>query len=154
MRRREHIPLFWNFLKEVGGRVPIIVEIKLEGKKGCDDLSAVRWLIAVTSMEGLACIGVPLILPACAGLRKPSADAQGRLSGNYRRAHWGRAGFFNFTLTACMFNFLYATGFCAHRLEDAHTGRSASLRNFCRACTVAWIGPEQDDLEGRSREEL
>lgn len=142
---QEHIPLFWNFLKEVGGRVPIIVEIKLEGKKGCDELCR-EVAYCLDQYEGLACI--ESFNPLCLRWFKKNHPQmlRGQLSGNYRRAHWG-GGFFNFTLTACMFNFLTRPDFIAYRLEDAHTWPFRFLRNFCRACTVAWTVRSEDDLE-------
>ena len=147
-KSRETIPLFADVLKAVGGRVPLIVEIKVEWM----DLSvcpAADKLLR--SYQGLYCIESfnPLVLLWYR--RNHREIVRGQLSDGFVKASRLKESWHllvqNFLLQNLLFNWLTKPDFVAynHKYEEVLARRLC--RNLYGNMAVAWTIKSQEELE-------
>lgn len=147
-KSRETIPLFADVLKAVGGRVPLIVEIKVEWM----DLSvcpAADKLLR--SYQGLYCIESfnPLVLLWYR--RNHREIVRGQLSDGFVKASRLKESWHllvqNFLLQNLLFNWLTKPDFVAynHKYEEVPARRLC--RNLYGNMAVAWTIKSQEELE-------
>lgn len=147
-KSRETIPLFADVLKAVGGRVPLIVEIKVEWM----DLSvcpAADELLR--SYQGLYCIESfhPLVLLWYR--RNHREIVRGQLSDGFVKANRLKESWHllaqNFFLQNLLFNWLTKPDFVAYN----HKYSEVLARRLCRSLygnmAVAWTIRSQEELE-------
>lgn len=147
-KSRETIPLFADVLKAVGGRVPLIVEIKVEWM----DLSvcpAADELLR--SYQGLYCIESfnPLVLLWYR--RNHREIVRGQLSDGFVKASRLKESWHllvqNFLLQNLLFNWLTKPDFVAynHKYEEVLARRLC--KNLYGNMAVAWTIKSQEELE-------
>lgn len=147
-KSRETIPLFADVLKAVGGRVPLIVEIKVEWM----DLSvcpAADKLLR--SYQGLYCIESfnPLVLLWYR--RNHREIVRGQLSDGFVKASRLKESWHllvqNFLLQNLLFNWLTKPDFVAynHKYEEVLARRLC--KNLYGNMAVAWTIKSQEELE-------
>ena len=140
----EKIPLFRDVLALIGGRVPLLVEIKSEGRYtettrlACEMLKTYDGIYIVESFH-------PMVLRQ---IRKEHPDViRGQLSTHYTREKVEWPGYQRFLLTNLMLNFLSRPDFIAY---DRQYPRQFSFR-LCRALyhpvCFAWTVRSREELE-------
>lgn len=140
----ERIPLFRDVLEAVGGAVPMIVEIKSEG----------RWRDTTRLTEamlrdypGLYCVESfhPFVLR---WYRKHSPDTiRGQLSTDYRRDHTVLPAWERFLLTNLMLNFVSRPDFIAYNCKHMRQPSFTLCRRLYRPVPVAWTVQSPEELE-------
>ncbi len=145
---QETIPLFEDVLKAVGGRVPLIVEIKVEWMDLSVCPAADRLL---RDYQGLYCIESfnPLVL---LWYRRNHKDIiRGQLSDGFVKASRLKESWHllvqNFLLQNLLFNWLTKPDFVAynHKYEEVLARRLC--RSLYRNMAVAWTIRSQEELE-------
>lgn len=140
----ERIPLFRDVLALIGGRVPLLVEIKSEGRYpettrlACEMLKTYDGLYIVESFH-------PMVLRQ---IRQDYPNViRGQLSTHYTKEKVERPGYQRFLLTNLMLNFLSRPDFIAY---DRQYPRQFSFR-LCRALyhpvCFAWTVRSREELE-------
>ncbi len=145
----EHVPMFQDVLNMVGGRVPLIVEIKSEDRKRNDDLCEnVAFLL--DSYEGMTC--VESFDPGIVRWYKKhhSLTLRGQLSERFSFHPWHR-NIMGFFLSMCVGNFLTRPDFIAYNHKHAHLFRYQILR-LMRCYGVAWTIKSGDEMKRASRD--
>ncbi|MBR1598802.1 MAG: hypothetical protein IJ661_07830 [Lachnospiraceae bacterium] len=129
------IPLFSDVLKAVGGRVPLIVEIKSEGnwlrttRMTAEQLDAYRGIYCVESFH-------PLVVR---WFRKNRPDVlRGQLSTNFFRSTLKRAWYENIILTNLMLNFLSRPDFVAYNYRYRNQPSFWLCRHLFNVVSAAW----------------
>lgn len=147
-KSRETIPLFANVLKAVGGRVPLIVEIKVEWM----DLSvcpAADKLLR--SYQGLYCIESfnPLVLLWYR--RNHREIVRGQLSDGFVKASRLKESWHllvqNFFLQNLLFNWLTKPDFVAYNHKYSKVLARRLCKNLYGNMAVAWTIKSQEELE-------
>jgi glycerophosphoryl diester phosphodiesterase len=127
------IPLFADVLKLVGGRVPLIVEIK--STRQLDKICSITWAL-LKNYKGLFCI--ESFNPMMVKWVKDHAPnvLRGQLSMRYKNES-GISAPARFALENMLLNFLTRPQFIAYHYSDA----DRIAYRYCRSCgalTVAW----------------
>ena len=129
------IPLFSDVLKVVGGRVPLVVEIKSEGNfKKTTRLTAEQ----LDSYRGMYCVESfhPLVIR---WFRKNRPDVlRGQLSTNFFRSTLKRAWYENIILTNLMLNFLSRPDFVAYNYRYKNQPSFFLCRHLFKVVSAAW----------------
>lgn len=140
----ERIPLFTEVLEIIGGEVPLIIELKSNGKNA--ELCRKTWEI-LQEYEGAFCIESfdPRIVR---WFRKNAKRVvRGQLSDQYTNAP-SVPPFLRFLLKNLLGNFLAKPHFIAYRHNEAAECLSFRLcKNWFHLLTVAWTVREGDDLD-------
>lgn len=137
----ERIPIFWEVLKNIDGRVPLIVEVKAERGADIDQLCK-EVVFCLDSYEGTTCIESfhPMVLR---WFRKNHPSyLRGQLS-----THFKDEGFWSYFLTICFFNFLTRPDFIAYDIRYMYSIPYYLLRSMWGAVGVAWTCKSDGDLE-------
>ncbi|MBR6477816.1 MAG: glycerophosphodiester phosphodiesterase [Lachnospiraceae bacterium] len=140
----ERIPLFDEVLEVIGGRIPMIIEIKSEGrcilatKKACKRLESYRGSYCIESFH-----------PACVWwvrMHYPKIP-RGQLSMNYFIEEPDIPLYQKVVMTSMVFNFFSRPDFIAykHSQKDQFTYRL--LRKLYRVVNAAWTIQSQEQLE-------
>ncbi len=140
----ERIPLFTEVLETVGGKVPLIVELK-SGKQNAELCG--KTLEILKKYNGPYCI--ESFDPRIVRWFKKNAPkiVRGQLSDQYRNAPSVPA-VLRFLLKNLCGNFLAKPHFIAYRHEDAKDCLNFRLcKNWFHLLTVAWTVRDGDDLE-------
>lgn len=142
---REHIPTFEEALSVIGGRVPLIVEVKSE------DFQNVRRLCTAVasvldSYEGTMCM--ESFNPAVVRwFRKNRPETlRGQLSDHFRK-HKFPDRILMFLFSCCFFNFVTKPDFIAYRFSCANLLRFRILHDFFHACCAGWTIRSEEDLQ-------
>ena len=137
----EHIPIFWEVLQNIGGKVPLIVEVKAE--RGADINQLCKEVVfCLDSYEGTTCIESfhPGVLN---WFRKNHPSyLRGQLATRFRDK-----GFGSIFLTICFFNFITRPDFIAYDLRYMYSIPYYLLRKLWGAAGVAWTCKSDEDLE-------
>lgn len=147
-KSRETIPLFADVLKAVGGRVPLIVEIKVEWM----DLSVCPVADELLrSYQGLYCIESfnPLVLLWYR--RNHREIVRGQLSDGFVKASRLKESWHllvqNFLLQNLLFNWLTKPDFVAYNHKYEEVLARQLCRNLYGNMAVAWTIKSQEELE-------
>ena len=145
----EVVPTFDEVLEAVGGRVPLIVELKVE--QNVDSLcSAVRE--RMQHYNGLWCM--ESFDPRCLmWLRAFRPEIiRGQLSENFRKDARGWEHFVGFLLSNLLFNAFTAPDFIAYKFEDRRRFAPRICRAFYGAHMFYWTVRTYEDLKAAERE--
>ena len=145
----EVVPTFDEVLEAVGGRVPLIVELKVE--QNVDSLcSAVRE--RMQRYNGLWCM--ESFDPRCLmWLRAFRPEIiRGQLSENFRKDARGWEHFVGFLLSNLLFNAFTAPDFIAYKFEDRRRFAPRICRAFYGAHMFYWTVRTYEDLKAVERE--
>ena len=136
LHSEEHIPTFHEALQLIGGKVPVIVEIKADDMKSAERIAA-HAADELDSYEGLYC--VESFNPKCLiWFRKNRPETlRGQLSEQFRSLPWPRK-LIGFPLSCCMFNFLTRPDFIAYDVHHAHLLRFQVFRQLFHMPAVSW----------------
>nr|WP_130837504.1 glycerophosphodiester phosphodiesterase family protein [Lachnoclostridium sp. Marseille-P6806] len=146
----EQIPSFREFLDEVNGAVPLIVEYKVEAR----DLSVCRICAPMLrNYPGVYCIESfnPLVL---LWYRKHAPEVmRGQLSDAFLRSrkYWGRHAPGMFLLQMLMENFLTGPDFIAYNHENQANPSRKLCRGLYRIGAAAWTIRSREQLERAKR---
>lgn len=138
---QEPIPIFWEVLQNIHGRVPLIVEIKAERDSDIDQLCR-EVVFCLDAYEGDYCIESfhPKVVH---WFRKNHAQVvRGQLTERYESE-----GVLSLLLTWCVFNFLTKPDFIAYNKKDIHTKAFEFLRYVCGASMVGWTIQSAYEIE-------
>ena len=140
----ERIPLFREVLDQIGGRVPLIVEIKSEGRYPVTTKLTYETL---RGYPGLYCVESfhPLVLRRYAGLSPETL--RGQLSTNYNREDAQRPFWQRFLLTNLMLDFLSKPDFIAYDRKYAGQFSFQLCRRLYRPVSAAWTVRSREHLE-------
>ena len=137
------IPLFEDVLKVIGGKVPLIVEVKSEGnyrrttRLTAEYLDAYRGAYCVESFH-------PLVLN---WFKKNRPDVlRGQLSTNFFKSTLKRSWYENFILTNLMLNFLSRPDFIAYSYRFRYQPSFLICRNLFRVVCAAWTVRSEEVL--------
>lgn len=140
----EKIPLLRDVLAAVGGAVPLIVEIKKEGRY----LETTRRTHAMLQgYSGVYCVESfhPLVMR---WFRKHSPETiRGQLSTDFGREEAGLAPAASFVLTNLLLNFLSRPDFIAYNRLFQDQGSFNLCRRLFHPVNVAWTVKSGDQLE-------
>ena len=140
----ERIPLFRDVLELIGGRTPLIVEIKSEGRYARTTELTCSLL---KSYPGLHCVESfhPLVLRRYAELCPDTL--RGQLSTDYKKENVRRPSWQRFLLTNLLLDFLSKPDFIAYDRQYAEQFSFRLCRRLFRPVCVAWTvkSPEQLD---------
>ena len=144
-KSEEHIPRFSEFLEMVGGRVPLIVELKCESRRTVERLceNAVFFL---DSYDGPACIESfhPMVVR---WFKKNRPEIlRGQLSENFSGFKYPK-GFGAFFLSCCAMNFLTKPDFIAYKWKHASYVRFRILRDLFHTETAGWTFRSEEDIQ-------
>ena len=145
----EVVPTFDEVLEAVGGRVPLIVELKVE--QNVDSLcSAVRE--RMQRYNGLWCM--ESFDPRCLmWLRAFRPEIiRGQLSENFRKDARGWEHFVGFLLSNLLYNAFTAPDFIAYKFEDRRRFAPRICRAFYGAHMFYWTVRTYEDLKAVERE--
>ena len=131
----ERIPLFARVLEEVGGAVPLIVEIKAgqDYRELCEKTACL-----LDAYSGEYCVESfsPL---AVRWFRRNRPDwIRGQLSTDYRKDHLSRKWYADWFLGGFMLNFIGRPHFLAYNHRYAGQLRFRAVRAVCRGRAAAW----------------
>ena len=140
----EGIPLLSDVLKLIGGRVPVVVEIKSEGRfTRTTELTHDM----LQSYPGVYCVESfhPLVLRQ---YRKLCPETlRGQLSTNYTKENVQKPAWQRFLLTNLMFNFLSKPDFLAYDRQYANQFSFRLCRRLFQPVSVAWTVRSREQLE-------
>ena len=139
----ERIPLFSEALDTVGGRVPLIVEVKADGDRKnaprltADMLRKYRGVYCVESFD-------PFALKYFR--RNAPKVLRGQLSRNYRRG--GRLGCFaGFFMSNLLVNFIGKPDFISYKFNDKDQFSYRLCRRLYHPVNAAWTIKDQKQLD-------
>ena len=144
METKERIPLFEDVLKVVGGKTPLIVEMKAEGKcfratkMACEMLSNYQGLYCMESFHPLCMWWVRRHYPKI---------LRGQLSMNYFIEEAGRPFYQKLVMTSMIFNVFSRPDFIAYKHSQREQFSYHLLRKLYRVENVAWTIRSQEELE-------
>ncbi len=140
----EHIPLFSDVLDMVGGRVPLIIELKAERKhrRLCEETA-----VLLDNYRGPYCIESfsPLALGWFRRFRP--GVIRGQLATNHRREGLNTPWYLEGILTNCMLNGFARPDFIAYNCQFSNTFPVTVLRHFYKCEMAAWTIRSQKELE-------
>ena len=141
----ERIPRFEDFLKLVGGRVPLIIELKIE----LGDLSVCPKVDALLrSYKGVYCIESFNPLGIIWYRRHRPEVFRGQLSDQFHRDKPEEfKGALYFILTNLFFNFLSKPDFIAYNRKYSKSVSMQICRHLYKCVTAAWTIKDQDQLD-------
>ena len=140
----ESIPLLRDVLDEIGGRVPLVVEIKSEGRYTrtteltCGMLQDYRGEYCVESFH-------PLVLRRYRELSPQTL--RGQLSTNYKKEHVSRPSWQRFLLTNLLLNSISRPDFIAYDRQYANQFSFRLCRKLYRPVNVAWTVKNEQQLD-------
>ena len=144
LRTEERIPLFRDVLDTVNGAVPMVVEIKSEGRY----IETTRLTHEMLqSYPGIYCVESfhPLVLR---WYRKNSPETvRGQLSDHYRKDKIKVARWKGFLLTNLLLNFLSRPDFIAYNCRFRDQPSFVLCRKLLRPVSVAWTVKSAAELE-------
>lgn len=146
----ETIPKFEDFLKYINGRVPLIIELKIEWM----DISVCPVVDRLLrKYKGLYCIESFNPLGLLWYRRYHNEVMRGQLSDVFRKE--GHKGFLYFLLENLMFNFLTRPDFIAyHHKYHKNLSRTICQKLF-KCLSVAWTIRSQEELDaGKNKYDL
>lgn len=145
------IPLFSNVLEMFAGRVPLIVELKTDGKnyaalckKTCQLLDNYNGVFCLESFD-----------PRCIRwLRKNRPDLiRGQLTENFFKSKTSKLPWIlKFLLTHQMLNFLTFPDFVAYKFNDRKNLSDVLVRKVWKTLSVTWTLRTKQDFETALRE--
>ena len=141
----EGIPTFEEALEVIGGRVPLIVEIKAENVRSFARVSE-HTAMCLDSYEGVTCMESfhPGVLR---WFRKNRPETlRGQLSERFKREPFPK-NIMMFLFSCCFFNFLTKPDFVAYRFSHAGLLRFRLLRDLFHVCCAGWTIRSSADLE-------
>ena len=139
----ERIPLFRDVLETIAGRVPLVVEIKSEGRYlrttelTCETLRDYRGPYCVESFHPMVLRQVAKLLPE---------TLRGQLSTDYAKENVQRPAWQRFLLTNLMFNFLSKPDFLAYDCQYADHFSFRLCRRLYRPVSAAWTVRSREQL--------
>lgn len=137
----ERIPIFWEVLHNIDGRVPLIIEIKAE--RGADIDQICREVVfCLDAYEGTTCI--ESFHPGVVNWFRKNHPSylRGQLSTRFEDE-----GIFSFFLTACFFNFITRPDFISYDIKYMYSIPYYILRRLWGATGVAWTCKSDEDIE-------
>lgn len=140
----EGIPLFRDVLELIGGKVPLVVEIKSEGRY----LRTTELTYSLLrSYPGLYCVESfhPLVLRKYMELSPDTL--RGQLSTNYRREQVQRPFWQRFLLTNLMLDFLSKPDFIAYDRQYAYQFSFRLCRRLYKPVCVAWTVRSREHIK-------
>ncbi|MBE6942680.1 MAG: glycerophosphodiester phosphodiesterase [Ruminococcaceae bacterium] len=141
----ETIPLFADVLKMVGGRVPLIVEIKTDGKNTAAVTEATCRMLA--EYPGLYCVE-SFDPRAIAYVRKYFPDlVRGQLAHNSLKEKSPVPLFLRFLLTYQLMNCWVVPDFIAYRYADRKTMSNFLCRKLWQIQGVSWTLTDMEQYE-------
>ena len=138
----QHVPIFWEVLKTVDGKVPLIIEIKAERGDDVKEICGETAFI-LDGYEGQYCI--ESFHPGVVRwFRKNRPQTlRGQLS---ECMDFKTNGIFSFSLSACLFNFLTKPDFIAYNIRDMYRLPYVYLRKAADAFGAAWTIKSEEAL--------
>ena len=135
-------PIFWEVLKTVDGKVPLIIEIKAERGDDVKEICGETAFI-LDGYEGQYCI--ESFHPGVVRwFRKNRPQTlRGQLS---ECMDFKTNGIFSFSLSACLFNFLTKPDFIAYNIRDMYRLPYVYLRKAADAFGAAWTIKSEEAL--------
>lgn len=143
-RSHETIPTFHEVLNCIGGKVPLIIELKIKGNPSETCLAAAKEL---GKYKGIYCIESfnPLVL---IWYRKHFPNIiRGQLSTDYIKDNMECTKMQNFLLKNLMLNFLTKPDFIAYHHIYKNVWSFVICRKLYRIKTVAWTIKSQEELD-------
>lgn len=140
----ERIPLFCDVLESIGGRVPLIVEIKSEGRYSktteltCEMMRGYKGPYCVESFH-------PMVLRQVA--QRLPGTPRGQLSTDYTREDVHRPAWQRFLLTNLMLDFVSKPDFIAYDRQYADHVSFRLCRRLFRPVCAAWTVRSREQLE-------
>lgn len=140
----ERIPLFRDVLDTIGGRVPLIVEIKSEGRYPrtteltCDTLRVYTGKYCIESFHPMVLRQVEKLLPE---------TLRGQLSTDYSKENVRRPAWQRFLLTNLMMDFLSKPDFIAYDRQYSDQLSFLLCRRLYRPVCAAWTVRSREQLE-------
>lgn len=144
METEERIPLFRDVLKRIDGKVPLIVEIKSEGRyPRTTELTCAM----LRDYPGLYCVESfhPMVLFQYA--RSNPETLRGQLSTDYRREDVRRPGWQRFLLTNLLLDFLSKPDFIAYDRQYPEQFSFRLCRRLYSPVCAAWTVKSREQLE-------
>ncbi len=140
----ERIPLFEEVLRMVGGRVPIVMEIKAESSDMAGKTSEAAALM-LDSYQGPVCM--ESFHPAAVSWFKKNRPEtlRGQLSERFKGYSFPR-GIGAFLLSCCVFDFLTKPDFIAYNVQHRNLVRFRILRGLYHAECAAWVVRSKEEL--------
>ena len=146
----ECVPLFSDMLKMVGGRVPLIIELKCERNgdvtKLCEEAACL-----LDAYEGETCIESfhPLVVRWFKKNRPQTI--RGQLSERFSGIKYpGRIG--GFLLSCCAMNFLTKPDFIAYNVKQAGLLRFRIMRDLFHTEMAGWTVTSEEQAQSISRD--
>ena len=141
---RERIPLFEDVLKMVGGRVPMVIEIKVGIRYKATTVAVEQMLRSYHGVYCMECFN-PFAL---AWYRKHDpAILRGQLSEDYSQEEIRLPGLIRFILTNMLLNFLARPDFISYNHRDKKKHSFRICRKLFKGKTAAWTIKTQGELE-------
>ena len=141
---RERIPLFEDVLKMVGGRVPMVIEIKVGVRYKATTVAVEQMLRSYHGVYCMECFN-PFAL---AWYRKHDpAILRGQLSEDYSQEEIRLPGLIRFILTNMLLNFLARPDFISYNHRDKKKHSFRICRKLFKGKTAAWTIKTQGELE-------
>lgn len=141
---RERIPLFEDVLKMVGGRVPMVIEIKVGARYKATTVAVEQMLRSYHGVYCMECFN-PFAL---AWYRKHDpAILRGQLSEDYSQEEVRLPGLIRFILTNMLLNFLARPDFISYNHRDKKKHSFRICRKLFKGKTAAWTIKTQGELE-------
>lgn len=141
---QEQIPLFDDVLKIVGGKVPLIIEVKPEGKcmkatrLTCKRLESYRGVYCVESFHPMCIYWIRRHYPQI---------VRGQLSMNFFVEEPDRPFFQKLVMTSMILNCFSRPDFIAYKHSQKDQFSYKLLRKLFRVENVAWTIKSQEQLE-------
>ena len=145
----QRVPTFEEVLHLVGGRVPLIIEIKVEWhyretcKRVAECLDAYRGAYCMESFSPLAVWWFK---------RHRSQVLRGQLATNHRREGLKTPWFVEGILTNCLLNGFCKPDFIAYNCQFTKTFPVTVLRHFYKCKMAAWTIKSQGELEKHKKQ--
>ena len=141
---KEHIPLFRDVLKLINGKVPLVVEIKPEGRY----IETVRRAVSVLKRyKGVYCIESfnPFVL---VWLKKHRPEIlRGQLSTDFKKDGDEHSHPLQFILSNMFFNFISRPDFIAYNYKHAGRLPCQICTKFFKSLNAAWTVQSEKDLK-------
>ncbi len=142
---QQTIPTFEEALEVIGGRVPVVVEIKSEDRKNCGRISAAVASV-LDSYSGTTCIESfnPWVV---SWFRKNRPQTlRGQLSEKFAKSTFPEKPLM-FLFSCCFFNFATKPDFIAYRIANAGLMRFRLQHDLFHACCAGWTVRSLKDME-------
>ena len=150
-KSEQTIPTFEDVFSVIGGRVPLVAEVKIESIRNAPRISG-KVAALLDEYQGPVCM--ESFNPAVVRwFRKNRPEMlRGQLSDQFKKEHKFPDCILMFLFSCCFFNFLTKPDFIAYRFTCADLLRFRLLHGFHHACCAGWTIRSEEDLKAALRD--